>query len=347
MAIYQSKNWLQSRVRHFQIGFLLIAFILSIGTVGYMLIEGWSLVDSFYMCAITISTVGYGEVHELSDSGKIFTSLLIFADIIVAAYAFSIITSSIIEGELKKIRGFHKMQKNISKLKNHTIVCGYGRLASIVVKDLLQHKKELIVIESDSSKIPQLEALGIPYVEGNADDEDTLKAAGIERAKTLLTLVSKESDNFFVTLTARDLNPKLSIIARSEGTSSNEAKLKRAGANHIISPYNVSGAQIVQQMLRPNVSTFLKIASGSSHDQLVFEEIVVPADSPLIGKTLAETNLRQKTGAIIAGIISQNGEMSFNPNADSLIEEGSTLIVLGTENSMEKLNEFIVIPIPL
>lgn len=306
-----------------------------------MLIEGWSLIDSFYMCVITLSTVGYGEVHQLSNEGKIFTSVLIFGDIIVAAYAFSAIASSIVEGELRKIRGFHKMQKFIGKLKNHTIVCGYGRLASIVVKELIENKKPLVIIESDTSKIPQLESLGIPYVEGDADDEDTLKAAGIEKASTLLSLVAKESDNVFITLTARDLNPKLSIIARSEG-SSNEAKLKRAGANHVISPYNVSGSQIVQQMLRPNVSTFLKIASGTSHDQLVLEEILVPKDSNLVGKTLEETNLRQKTGAIIAGIICHDGEMNFNPNAKSPIEEGSTLIALGTEESMKKLNEFFV-----
>ena len=321
---------------------LLILLLLVLGTLGYEVIEGWSFLDSVYMTVITLTTVGYREIHELSTTGQIFTMLLVMAGVGNAFYCFTVIARSVIQGELGRYRSLRKMQKRISTMNNHTIVCGFGRLARIVVSELVEAKQDVVVLELDPAVLPEIESCGAPYVEGSAYEDEVLREAGIERAKTLLALLPEDSDNVYVSLCARDLNPNLNILARSEGAG--ESKLRRAGANQVLAPYQLSGARIVQQIIRPNVSDFLEVAAGTHGGKLVLEEVRVPENSPLNGRTLEESELRKKTGAIIAAFIDVKGQMLFNPGGTSIIEPGSTMIVLGVPGSVDSLSSLLAGP---
>ena len=314
--------------------------VLILGTVGFALIEGWNLVDSFYMTVITLSTVGFGEVEPLSDAGKLFTSALIVTGVGGATFFFSTIVSRIIEGELGRVRSIRKMKKEIEDLSNHVILCGCGKLGTIVLRELQESGQEVVVIENDPEQIAWLEKQDVYFVAGSAYEDETLILAGIKRANSLLALLNSDSDNIYTTLCARDLNSGLRIIARTDDESG-ESRLLRAGADQVLSPYRVAGTGVVQRLVRPHVSDFLEVAAGSSGHKLVIEEIRVPEDSNLSGKTLAESNIRSETGLIVAAFISPDGETHFNPQAAAVIEAGATLIVLGERSCHERLAELL------
>ncbi|MCB0324407.1 MAG: potassium channel protein [Bdellovibrionales bacterium] len=319
----------------------LVFGVIFIGTIGFRYIEDYSWIDAFYMCVISVSTVGFGEVEPLSPVGRLFTSGLIIAGVGTATYSFTALVRLIVEGELLRLRGIHRMKKKIENLEHHHIVCGLGRLGKIVVQELAEAGEDVVAIELDPIEAgPDLERLQVPLIVGSAYEDEVLKSAGIQRAKTLLALLPKDADNVYVTLCARDLNPQLTIIARTEDEGG-ESRLKRAGANTVLAPYRVSGSRLAQRLMRPNVSDFLEIAAGRKGEQLVIEEVIVPTASPLVGKSLAESDLRQKTGAIIAAFIRTDGEMIFNPGAKHVIEGGSTLIVLGEKASVEALSNLL------
>ncbi len=333
--------WTEPDAHPILISCLLVLGIVLLGTLGYMFLEGWSLTDAFYMCIITVSTVGFGEVRTLSSEGRLFTAFLIIAGVGIAAYSFSSLVRLIVEGEVRRIRGIQKMKKKISRLQGHHIVCGMGRLGRIVVQELAAAGEPVVAVELDPSESEEaLERWQVPLIIGSAYEDEVLKAAGIERAKTLLSLLPGDADNVYVTLCARDLNPNLMIVARSEDDGS-ESRLRRAGANQVLAPYRDSGNRLAQRLVRPNVSDFLEIAGGRLGEQLVIEELIVPAASSLVGKTLADLDLRGKTGAVIAAFIRSDGEMIFNPGAKSVIESGATLIVLGEKASVETLSNLL------
>ncbi len=319
---------------------ILLGIVTLIGTSGYMILEGWPFVDSLFMTVITLATVGYSTLYPLSDPGKWFTILLIVAGVGTAAYVFTAIGQIIIEGELQAIRGFRDMERKIAALRGHTIVCGFGRLARIVVNRLRQTNHSVVVIEANPDVIQEVIALGIPCVEGSADHDETLLEAGVERAKTLLALLPRDSDNVYVSLSARDLNSQIRIIARSEDEHA-EVKLRRAGADQVVAPYGVSGTRLAEQLIRPHVSDFLQVFESKDGQRLALEEIVVPVTSKLVGQSLEESQLRSKTGAMIAAVIAPSGAMSLNPGGQAKIEPGSTLIVLGEPGSLSKVAEIL------
>lgn len=314
--------------------------VVLIGTLGYYFIEGWSALDSLYMTVISLTTVGYSEVTPLSDQGKLFTMVLLLLGIGVAAYAIGTGFRFIVEGEVQLLRGTIRMHKKIDSLKNHHIICGFGRLGSIVVKDFVETGESILVLDKDPKHIEELERIGVPYIIGNAYEDESLKSARIDDAKTLLTLLSSDADNVYVALCARDLNPRIAITARTDHEEG-ERRLRRAGANNIIAPYRVSGSRLVQRILRPHVTEFLELATSHSGMQLVIEEIQVPENSVLAGRSLQETDLRNRTGAVIAASILRDGTMTYNPGASSLIAAGSTLVVLGERKALEKLSEIM------
>ena len=320
--------------------FLVVSTLLS-GIAGYMWIEGWSFVDSLYMTVTTLTTVGFGEVHPLSLQGRIFTVMLILFGVGIAAYTLTNGVQAIVRGEVGEYRRFLKMQKTLSELKGHTIVCGMGRLGRSVARELKHANAPFVVIDLKEEVLSAYEAEGTPVVHGRATEDENLIAAGIVRAKSLLTLLPDDADNVYVTLCARALNPEINIIARTE-SESGDMKLRRAGATHVFFPYRVTGVRIANTVLRPNVSDFLEVASLGSKRRLVLEELVVPEGSPLVGKTLAESNLRKETGAVIAAIVSSTGAMHLSPGATDHIEGGSTLIVLGEEESLKRLSSRLV-----
>ena len=305
-----------------------------------VVIEDWGLLDAFYMTVITLTTVGLGEVQPLSPMGKLFTSMLIMAGVGIATYSLSVMVRTVVEGELRRLRGGIKMRKKIESFSNHIIVCGYGRLGRIVLRELADAGVDTVIIEQDEKLAEEFERDQAPHVVGSAYEDDTLIAAGIEKAKALVTLLPKDAENVYVTLCARDLNPSIHIIARSD-EENGEGRLRRAGANQVFSPYRVSGTRIVQRIIRPNVSDFLELAASTSGQRLAIEEVVVAPESILVGKTIEDSELRNRTGAVIAAFIDPQGQMVFNPGAKSVIEPGTTLIVLGEKDSLERLSAML------
>lgn len=337
----RSEEWRETQLEGFAAAILLLTALLIIGTLGFELIEGWDLLDSLYMTVITISTVGYGEIRPLSDEGIVFTIFLIVMGMSIAVYAFTVIGRAAVEGELYELRRMRKMEKKIDHMKDHMVICGYGPLARFITSELQEVSQEVVVIDYDPARLQELKEEKIPFVLGNAHEDETLEAAGIKRATALLAVLSSDADNVYVTLSARSLNPNIRIMASARDLS-NESKLLRAGANQVISPYQVSGTRIVQQLLHQYVNDFLEIATSKDGQKLVVEQLVVPDTSPLVGQTLQGSQIRQKTGVSVAAIMSQTKGTNLSPGKDELIEAGDTLIVLGSNQALTKFGELVV-----
>lgn len=304
----------------------LITVIVIYGTLGYMLIEKINFLDALYMTVITLATVGYREVKELSINGKIFTILLIISGFGVFTYAFTTGAKIIIEGEIKEAFKKRNMKKKIDSLKEHYIICGLGRMGKIIAKELRSNNIPFVIIEKNRENLPEEEEF--LYIEGDATKDEVLKSAGIERAKGLITVLSSDTENLYVVLSAKGLNPDLFIVARAAEEGA-EIKLKRAGADRVVSPYHIGGLRIAHTVLRPTVVDFLEFATRAEHVEIQIEEIPVEKGSSLTGKTLGESDIGKGIGAIIIGIKRQDGSMEFNPTSQTRIEEGDTLIVIG------------------
>lgn len=336
----RSQHWLHGHVSHVLQAILILIVLTLFGVLGYQIIEGWSFLDSLFMTVITLSTVGYGEVQPLSQNGVIFSIFLIMGGVLVAIYAFGVIGSSAIEGQLNRFRKIYRMNKMIDKMENHYIITAFNTLTDCIIPDLINVQKQLVVIESDHDAIEELANHNIPYIEGNASDDIILKKAGIMKASALLAVSDNDSENVFVTLSARNLNNKLHIVSRTDKKSS-EAKLRLAGANSVISPFRVSGARIVQQLIHPYINDFLEIATDNHGTQLVLEQFIIPKNSEIAGKSIIDSGIRDKTGAMVAANIKNDGTMVLSPGRDSIIEAGSTLIVFGTREGLEKLSNLV------
>ncbi len=307
------------------------------GTVGYSLIEGWSLFESLYMTTITLATVGYSEVHTLSHQGQIFTIFLIIFGVGSIAYTLTSSLQFVVEGQLRQIMGRKKLQSKIKKLENHYIICGYGRIGRQICKQFASKPLPFIVIDNSVASVQRLEEDGFLYINADATEDETLIQAGIERAKGLITAVSTDSANVYIVLSARGINPDLFIMARAseDGT---EKKLLSAGANKVVSPYSMGAYRMAQAVLRPSVVDFIDIATGHNNIELQLDEIPVAKTSSLVGKPLLDSGIRKDLGLIIVGIKNGNA-MSFNPSAQTIIQAGDTLIALGEQPEIRKLEQ--------
>ena len=321
---------------------ILIASVLGItivivGTLGYALIEGWSLLDSLYMTVITLATIGYGEIKPLHDQGRIFTIFLIVFGVGNMAYLIGQLTRLMVEGSLKQVLGRRMLEAQIKKLKDHYILCGYGRIGRTVARLITARNVPLIVLEHKTEVIEQLEKDGMLFIKGDASDEDNMLAAGIKNAKGLISAVSSDADNLFIVLTARDLNPNLFILTRASQEKSTK-KLMGAGANRVISPYFIGARKMAETVLRPAVSDFLETTvHGMSGLDLAMEEILVTEESRIKNVTLMESNIRRDLDIIIIAIKKPDGRMLFNPSAQAMIRQGDTLISVGQRENMERL----------
>jgi voltage-gated potassium channel len=313
--------------------------LLFLGSLGYMWVEGWNFFDSLYMTVTTLTTVGYAEVHHLDRAGRIYNMLLILAGMGVLFYIVGSLARVVIEGELHAVLGRRKLTKHIKQLKNHYILCGFGRIGEIVARRLKDRGLSLVVIENDPALLPALEATGYYFINGDATREEVLLEAGIERAKGLIAVVSSDADNVYVVLTARSLNPNLYIVARGEAIGS-EKKLFRAGADKVESPYEMGGQKMAQTILRPTVVTFMELAMKEGVDWTM-EEIVVSQTSPLLGVPLSESGIRQKLDLILVAIKRADGEMLFNPSHLTRIQAGDTLIALGLRKNLDALEQMM------
>jgi voltage-gated potassium channel len=319
---------------------LVLLMLVSIGTIGFMTIEKWRLLDALYMTVITLGTVGFKEVHDLSDAGKVFTMTLIVVGVSVLGYIVGSLAQIMFEGQIQRVIGRKKVEKKIDAIKDHYIICGFGRIGSLICKEFKANDLPFVVVEKGAEVIEKLDEEGYLHMKGDATLDETLLKAGIKRAKGLISVVTSDTENVYITLTARGLNPDLYILARS-GEEGSDLKLKRAGANKVVSPYIIGGSRMAQSVLRPNVVDFIEIATGSEHMDLQMEEITIPPQSAFAGETLVSSGFRKEIGVIIVGIKKSHGKMVFNPHSQSKIESGDTLIILGEPGSIDKLEDLV------
>ncbi len=303
------------------------------GALGYMLIEGWSAFDSLYMTVITLATVGYGEVHPVSPLGRAFTLVLIFTGVGFFLYVAGSIIQYLVEGRIRLILGRRKLDTQINKLKNHFIICGYGRIGRVLARFLVEKYVDVVVIERSEKRIAKLDEDGVLYLVGEAADEAMLVKAGVHRARGLVTAVATDADNVFLVLIAKELNPDLFIVARASQNTTKKT-LKAAGANKVISPYDLGARRMAHAILRPTVIRFLETAFADESTDIVMEQITVGQNSDLVGKTLMESEIRQKYDLILIVIRKPDDTMTFNPKADTVIEAGDTMVVVGCAKAL-------------
>ena len=317
---------------------VILTAVVAAGTAGYVAIEGWDWFDSLYMTVITLTTIGYGEVHQLDRAGRAFTIVLIFFGVGTAAFALRNAAKLMLEGELGAIFGRKKLDKKIRGLKDHYIVCGFGRMGRLITRELMLKPVPFVVIEKNASALQEGDWEKYLIIVGDADRDETLIRAGIERARGLITVVSTDADNLYIVLTARGLAPELYIVARS-GEEGSEKKLKRAGASKVISPYLIGADRMAQAVLRPNVVDFIEFATQSENMDLKMEEVTINSGSALVGKALSESGIRHDLGIIIVAIKRADGRMDFNPSPVSVIGEGDCLIALGQPERLRVLED--------
>lgn len=315
--------------------------VLAGGTAGYMLVEGWNVWDAFYMTVTTVATVGYGEIHPLSPRGRLFTVALIFGGVGTALYTVTLLATMIVEGGLHRRLEQRRAARMLEHIKDHFIVCGYGRIGSIIAAELHQQGVPLAVIERDPERVRQAVDRGWLAVEADASREEVLAKAGIHRARGLITAVGTDAENVFTVLTARVMRPDLFIIARVESDDA-EHKLRRAGADRVISPYQIGATQMVQTALRPAVVDFFHLATSSDRLDLSMEQVHIKDDSPLANQTIVDAGIRQRFGVIVVGIKRAGGGMDFNPPPEAVMRSGDELVVLGRTESVKALEKGVV-----
>ncbi len=324
-----------------EIAVLAAVIIFGIGISGYMLIEKWNFLDAAYMTAITLSTVGFMEVHQTHQMGKLFTIVLIFTGGGYYLYLVSVISKSIIEGEIKDLLGRQRLDKQIQKLKGHYIVCGYGRIGRVLCSLIKEETDKLVVIEQEQALQEILMKDKTHYVIGDASDESLLIKAGIERAGFLVACLATDTANVFLVLTARQLNPDIYIMARAS-TPGVRKKLLVAGANKVESPYDTGAMSMGLKLLRPSVRSFLDTALSRKKEDIQIEELFVPDSSRYSNIMLKDSGIRQDFNLIIISIKKESGKMMFNPHFETLIEPRDTVIVMGKTPDLKKFEAALI-----
>lgn len=326
--------------RKLRISIVLLICTLAFNTSGLMVVERMTFFDAFYMTIITISTVGFGEIKPLSIAGRVVTILTISTGITIGAYTIGLLLRMFIEGELGKIFGRRKLEKNISALKEHFIICGCGRIGSIICQELQSEQIPFVVIEADPGKNEELEKEGYLYINRDASSEETLLKAHIKSARGLVTAVGSDADNVFIALTAKGLRPDIFILSRASDVK-NEAKLIKAGASRVVSPYLHGGRRMAQVLKRPTVVDFIDIAMANRHLGLLMEEARLGPQSPLVGKTLVESNLRRDYGVIIVAIKKASDRMIFNPLPGEKLDADDVIVAIGKQPDLERMREVL------
>jgi voltage-gated potassium channel len=328
--MYFDQNILQLRhsALRLRLSLFLMVTVIAVGTLGYRFIEAWNWADCFYMTIITVSTVGFGEIHPLSAGGRIFTAGLIIFGVGVIAYGIAGILETIFFKQMIFFTTKYRTQRIISKMKDHTIICGCGKMGAAVLDELqAEGEHNLVIIENDPAKVAALGENKLPIVTGDATLEHILKEAGIRHAKSLVATLDTDADNLFLVLTAREMNENLNIIARSE-TESNRKKFIQAGADKTVSPY-VAGAQRVFNLLIPSgINDLAEALDSDSRVKFAVNRMDIESNDAFTGKTLAQSNLREVVGGLVVAIKQADGNMSFNPSSDTVMNSGDTLYVM-------------------
>ena len=311
--------------------------LLAVGTFGYWLIEPeYSLFDSLYMTVITLTTVGYEEVHRLSIRGRVFTIFLLFGGVFTLFFAVTEMLRAVVSGEVGELLGRQRVENRLANLRGHVIVCGYGRMGRLICREFSQQQLPFVLIDRNAEPLAEFDLPhGLP-LHGDATSDEVLRRAGVERAQALVTVAASDADNLYITLSARLLNDKLFIVSRAEADPA-EQKLKRAGANRVVAPYAIGGSRVAHAVLRPNVVDFLDLATRPEFADLQIEETEIRPGSRLAGATLRDSKLRDEFGIIVVAIKKPGRAMVFNPPGDARMEAGDTLIALGHPNQISQL----------
>jgi voltage-gated potassium channel len=317
----------------------LIVVLIATGTCGYKIfLPGQTWFDCFYFTLITITTIGYGEPQGMTESARYFTAFLILTGVTSIGYALSASARALVEMELVAQFGKRRMYKDISKLTEHYIVCGSGRIGAGVVREIARRGHDFVVIEGDEGVADKLLARGYLVLMGDATNEDVLRAAGVERARGIVCAVSSDPDNLYITLAARDLNKTIRIVARANEESGMQRLLK-AGADKVVSPVITGSNQMAQVLLRPAVADFMEMATMTEQLELEMEQIEINSGSPFIHRALKDTPIRATLDVIVIAIRRRNGEMIFNPAADTVIELADALVAIGSHNNLLALQQ--------
>jgi voltage-gated potassium channel len=322
--------------RHLIISLSILILIIAAGTIGYMTIEGWQFVDALYMTVITISTVGFKEVNQVGAAGRIFTIFLVFTGVGFTLYVAAAVVQFMVEGRIRIILGRRRLDKKIDRLKNHYIICGYGRIGRVLCRHLKRADIDVAVIEKDPEQITVMDEDGILYIAGEATDENILLKAGIKRAQGLVAALATDTDNVFLVLTARQLAPEIFIMARSSQETA-KIKLRAAGANSVESPYEMGAVSMAHRIIRPTVTSFLDLAFAYKRKDIQMEEIPVSSASELVNIQLKDSGIRQKYNLIIIAIKKSDGSMQFNPSFEAVIAPHDTVIAVGEADNLQRL----------
>src|SRR5213593_3108013 len=323
---------LEHPLRRFRLAAVLLAIVITVGVTGYMLIDGFSLLDSFYMVIITISTVGYTEVHAEGTPGRVFTSGLIVVGVGTMLYGFGVFAETLADNAFGRYRRDRQLQRDLNQLRDHFIICGYGRIGTQVVAEFEEHRVPYVVIDQTEEALERIRAEGRLHIEGDASKEEILKQAGIERAKGLVSAVDSDERAVYIVLAARSFNPNLYIVARA-GRRDSIRRLELAGATRTISPYVMAGHRMAELAIRP---AMVDVLDTLHHGEagIGVEELVVTPDTKILGKTLEESGLLAGDAARVLAVRGRDGSVTVNPAASTRLEEGDLVIALGTEDQL-------------
>ncbi|HFE65312.1 MAG TPA: potassium channel protein [Caldithrix sp.] len=330
---FKKGTMVEKTVHQVKLAGLYVAAVIFIGSLGYMLIEKWNFFDALYMTIISITTTGYQEVHPLSNPGKLFTLFVIVTGVGTIAYAGGRVIQFFVEAYVFRRR---RMTKKLNQLRNHYIICGYGRMGKRICQELAKQQAPFVVIENHPAEIENLGATDYLFVEGDATDDEVLRQAGIMFARGLVAVLPTEAENVFTTLSAKVLNSKIFVVSRAVEEKT-ESKLLKAGANRVVKPYEIGGHRMAQVLLRPGVVDFIDIIARDRKFDLSIEEIVVAEKSTLAGQTLAESPTRRELNIIVVAISRQDGKFTYNPGSQTVIQANDKLIVIGEEKNIQKL----------
>jgi voltage-gated potassium channel len=322
-----------SRLR---IAILLVVLVIVTGVLGYRFLADYPWFDALYMTIITLTTVGYLEVHPLSPTGRGFTMALLVAGVGIVLYTVVTLAESVVQGEFQRFFGRRRMEQRIAALTAHYLVCGFGRIGEVVCRELRAKPVPFVVIEHDAERVCLAEAAQYLVLQGDATNEATLLTAGVQQAQGLFATLPSDAANVFVTLTAKQLNPRLRTIVRAE-TEHSARTLRHAGADQVVSPYALGGHRMAQAALRPAVVDFVQLVTSAGELELGIEQVRVTDASPLCGQSLASGNVRQQFGVVVVGIQRTSGRMEFNPAPEAVIQPGDFLIVMGKPDSLKQL----------
>ncbi len=320
--------------------FAILLGILIVGTAGYMLIQGWSLLDALYMTVITVATVGFREVHALSPVGRVFTILLVLSGIGALGYAVGVVVEFMVEGHLRGIFEVRRLESRLAKMEGHFILCGYGRVGSEVAESFSSAGADFVVIELDAERCREAIEAGHLCLRGDATEDEVLREAGIEQAKGLVCAVDTDADNVFVVLSARTLKPDIMIVARANEEES-EAKLEKAGANRVLSPSAIGGRRMANMLVRPVVSDYLDFVTHGDNLEFHLEEVGISPDSEIASQTIGEAHLRTRAGVLVLAVRKPDGHFDTNPSSGTKIETDDKLVVIGTDEQIEALKQLV------